>query len=81
MFTPETCQFIPLSALNLSDDARTLIEESALTFGDSNRTLVTLSRINEYCSFGEDDDTAGDQEILNTAINELGEDFYVDLEN
>lgn len=81
MFVPETCKFIPVSTLNLSDEAHEIICQSQLTFGDANRTLVTLARLNEHCSFDEDDETAQDQEIIDAAIQELGEGFYVDLEN
>lgn len=67
----------PMSALPISERAKDSISQSSsITFGDANRTMVTLSRF-----YNEMDGTKKDNETMKRLIDTFGELFYVDLEN
>lgn len=74
----ESLKFIAASNLGFSDEGWENINSSSnITFGDANRTMYSLSRLNDRVTFDDDDDQA----ILDAAIEKYGPDFYVDLES
>ena len=73
----ETCAFIPLSALPISEPGKDKIEQTSnITFGDANRTMVTIPRLIQDVDFCK-----RDVGILNRIITQLANPIYVDLEN
>ena len=73
-----SCIFIPASELALSNEGWEDINNSSnITFGDANRTLYTLERLQQNVEFDDPDDEAR----IDNAIAEHGAFAYIDLEN
>ena len=73
----ETTRFIPSTSLPISERALGSISNSSkITFGDANRTMITLARFKDKM-----DGTVEDNETMDHLIKAFGENFYVDLEN
>lgn len=86
----EECKFIPFSSLPLSEKGKESISDSGnITFGDANRTMISLSRFADVLSDtnypdddeGEDERVENDAAIILALIETYGENFYIDLEN
>lgn len=78
----EMCRFIPVSSLPISEEAKSSISQSgSITFGDANRTMVTLERIKGEIDSYDFETNERDAAIMDALIAKLGPNFYVDLEN
>jgi DNA/RNA-binding domain of Phe-tRNA-synthetase-like protein len=73
----ETTRFIASTSLPISARALGSIADSInITFGDANRTMVTLQRF-----WDEMDGTKKDKETMERLVKAFGPNFYVDLES
>ncbi len=73
----QSCSFLPVTSLKLSPRAMlSLSQSSSLTFGDANRTLFAVSKV-----ISAIDANKSDAVKLQAVADELGADFYIDLEN
>ena len=74
----ETCAFIPLTATGISTNGISdIANNSNITFGDSNRTMITIERLLKLVEFQDDGDTI----VLKMLEKRYGPLMYIDLEN
>ena len=72
----QSCSFIPLTALPLSEQGKQDIQSGNLTYGDANRSLNSVVRIIEHTTFTK----ASDFKVF-AALRDINPEMYIDFEN
>jgi len=76
--TVQKCEFILLSDIPISAQGKVDVSESNdLTYGDANRTLVTIRRLLALVNWTKDKDAY----IVTQVAEQFDPEMYVDLEN